>query len=48
MNAQYWIKKPALISHPEGGYYKRFYESTEKHSCKDGRGIRPCMTSIGF
>lgn len=48
MNAQFWIKKLELTPHPEGGYYKRFYESQENHSCQDDRGVRPCMTSIWF
>lgn len=36
------------MSHPEGGYFKRFYKSKENHTCQDKRGIRPCMTSIWF
>lgn len=48
MNAQFWIQKLKLEPHPEGGFYKRFYESKESHQCADGRGIRPCMTSIWF
>ncbi len=48
MNAAFWIDKLNLISHPEGGYYNRFYESNEHHTCTDGRGKRPCMTSIWF
>ena len=48
MTANYWIEKLKLQPHPEGGYYKRFYESTEIHNCSDGRGFRPCLTSIWF
>jgi len=27
MNAEYWIKRLNLEPHPEGGYYRRIYES---------------------
>lgn len=48
MNAAYWISKLGLEPHPEGGYYRRFYESKELHQCEDGRGVRPIMTAIWY
>ena len=30
MNAKYWIEKLNLSPHPEGGYYRQTYKSTEK------------------
>ncbi len=29
-NAEYWIKKLNLITHPEGGYYKEVFKSPEQ------------------
>lgn len=48
MDAAYWISKLGLEPHPEGGYYRRFYESKELHQCEDGRGVRPIMTAIWY
>lgn len=51
-NSGYWINKLELLPHPEGGYYKEIYRSTESIS-RDGlpnrfSGSRSLATSIYF
>jgi predicted cupin superfamily sugar epimerase len=51
-NAQYWVSKLGLLPHPEGGYYKRTFESEERTSDQeltvDFEGERKLYTSIYF
>lgn len=47
----YWIKQLDLIEHPEGGYYRETYRSTEKIEVEVSDGVfqeRDLMTSIFF
>lgn len=44
--AEYWIKKLKLKKHPEGGYYREIYKSSEKISTP--RGKRAASTAIYF
>ncbi len=50
--AQYWIEKLELLSHPEGGYFKEVYRSSEniKQDALPDRfsGSRAFSTSIYF
>lgn len=51
-NAEYWIKKLRLQSHPEGGFYREIYRSPVEISC-DGLPVkynnsRNTSTSIYF
>lgn len=52
MNAHYWVSKLGMLPHPEGGYYKRTFESEERTSDKeltsDFEGQRRLYTSIYF
>lgn len=49
---QTWISKLGLVPHPEGGYYKRTFESEERTSDKELQvnfeGQRKLYTSIYF
>ncbi|MBK3495024.1 cupin domain-containing protein [Viridibacillus sp. YIM B01967] len=49
---QSWISKLGLVPHPEGGYYKRTFESEERTSDKElhvnFEGQRKLYTSIYF
>jgi len=51
-NADYWIEKLRLLPHPEGGYYRETYRSTETlgRSSLPGRfsGDRAVSTAIYF
>ncbi|GIP59846.1 cupin domain-containing protein [Paenibacillus sp. FSL W8-0186] len=51
-NAQYYISKLGLLPHPEGGYYKRTFESEEQTSDQElsveFEGKRKLYTSIYF
>ena len=51
-NAQYWVSKLGLLPHPEGGYYKRTFESEEHTSDQELTvnfvGKRKLYTSIYF
>lgn len=51
-NADYWVSKLGLLPHPEGGYYKRTFESEERTSDEeltvDFDGKRKLYTSIYF
>ena len=51
-NAQEWVTKLGLLPHPEGGYYKRTFESEENTSAQeltvDFEGKRKLYTSIYF
>ena len=51
-DAQYYISKLGLEPHPEGGYYKRTFESEEKTSDEElsvsFEGTRLLYTSIYF
>lgn len=51
-NEQYWISKLGLTPHPEGGYYKRTFESEERISDQELSmnfvGTRRLYTSIYF
>ncbi|MED4071048.1 cupin domain-containing protein [Priestia endophytica] len=51
-NAQYWVSKLGLLPHPEGGYYKRIFESEERTSAQELTvnfdGTRKLYTSIYF
>lgn len=51
-NAQYWIDKLGLIKHPEGGYYKEIYRSSEIISNQELSvkydGLRNLASSIYF
>ncbi|KEO84301.1 cupin domain-containing protein [Tumebacillus flagellatus] len=44
--ASYWIEKLGLEAHPEGGFFKRTYESAGEVETKEG--TRPLSTSITF
>lgn len=46
MSAEKIIQDLKLISHPEGGYYKRTYQSTLKTQA--AHGIRPTGTAIYY
>jgi len=52
MNAQYWIEKLKLEKHPEGGYFREMYRSTnaipQSVLGKDFSGDRSFCTSIYF
>lgn len=51
-NADYWIAKLELLSHPEGGYYKEVFRSNEKIEANNlperYTGPRTFYTSIYF
>lgn len=51
-NAQYYISKLGLLPHPEGGYYKRTFESeeqiTDQELSVEFEGNRKLYTSIYF
>jgi uncharacterized protein len=51
-NADYWINKLQLLSHPEGGYYRETYRSKERATanCLPDRfeGARNFSTAIYF
>lgn len=51
-NLNYWINALEMTAHPEGGYYKVFYESnhyiTDKELVVDFEGTRALSTSIYF
>lgn len=47
-NSKYWINKLGLIKHPEGGYYKETYISTENINHNQFEGTRSLATSIYF
>ncbi|OAB47427.1 cupin domain-containing protein [Paenibacillus antarcticus] len=51
-DAQYYVSKLELDPHPEGGYYKRVFESEEQTSDKEltveFEGMRKLYTSIYF
>ncbi|AOH53582.1 cupin [Peribacillus muralis] len=51
-NAQYWVSKLGLLPHPEGGYFKRTFESEECTSDQaltvNYEGRRKLYTSIYF
>ncbi|WP_436372231.1 cupin domain-containing protein [Cytobacillus sp. BC1816] len=51
-NEQYWVSKLGLTPHPEGGYYKRTFESEECTSDQElsvnFEGTRKLYTSIYF
>ncbi len=51
-NAQHWVSKLGLLPHPEGGYYKRTYESEERTTDNElavsFEGERKLYTSIYF
>jgi hypothetical protein len=42
------IERLALAPHPEGGFYREFFRSTERVTPADGRGERAALTSIHF
>jgi uncharacterized protein len=50
--AEYWIEKLELLPHPEGGFYKEVYRSTEHYDKRclpeRFRGNRSFSTSIYF
>lgn len=50
--AHYWVSKLGLLPHPEGGYYKRTFRSTEQVSDQEltvqFEGTRKLYTSIYF
>lgn len=46
-DATYWIKQLELEAHPEGGYYKRMFESKELFETTDKR-VRHHYSSIYF
>lgn len=48
MDANYWIEKLQLLPHPEGGYYKETYRSTEETSFDRFDGKRAVSTAIYF
>ena len=45
---QDWIEALQLSAHPEGGYFKETYRSTEDHQVLDSGDSRSCGTSIYF
>ncbi|WP_422658887.1 cupin domain-containing protein [Paenibacillus sp. EC2-1] len=51
-NAEYYVSKLGLLPHPEGGYYKRTFESEERTSDQElsvqFEGTRKLYTSIYF
>ena len=51
-DAQYWISKLNLLNHPEGGFYKEIYRSSEYiegiHLKDKRKGNRNLATSIYF
>ncbi len=51
-NAKEWIQKLELLPHPEGGYYKEIYRSSENIDGKllpgNREGVRSISTAIYF
>lgn len=45
-HSQYWINHLELEPHPEGGYYRRIYQST--HLTVTAKGERYCATAIHY
>ncbi len=45
-DATYWIKKLKLQKHPEGGWYREVYRSTQV--VNTAGGLRPASTSIYY
>ena len=48
MDAARRIDELGLAPHPEGGYFRRIFESSVAVVPSDGRGDRPALTSIHF
>ena len=46
--ADYWKKQLQLEKHPEGGFYKRIYESGETLDFPARVGLRPYATAIYY
>ena len=42
------IERLELAPHPEGGFYREFFRSTERVTPSDGRGERAALTAIHF
>lgn len=47
-NAKYWVENLELLAHPEGGYFKEVYRSSNSFSPKGFQGERSYSTSIYF
>lgn len=47
-NAKYWVGNLDLLPHPEGGFYKEVYRSSESFLPKNFDGERNYSTSIYF
>ena len=47
-NAKYWIENLKLLAHPEGGYFKEVYRSSNSFYPKGFKGKRSYSTSIYF
>lgn len=47
-NAKYWVENLDLLPHPEGGFYKEVYRSSESFLPKNFDGERNYSTSIYF
>ncbi|GAA6135776.1 hypothetical protein NBRC116188_25660 [Oceaniserpentilla sp. 4NH20-0058] len=45
-NSQHWIQTLQLEPHPEGGFYRRIYQSTQ--TVQTASGKRPCATAIHY
>jgi hypothetical protein len=49
---EYWVSKLGLVPHPEGGYFRNTFESTERTSDQELQvnfeGLRKLYTSIYF
>ncbi len=48
MTAEYWIEQLQLLPHPEGGYYKETYRSSEEIIFSGFEGKRNISTAIYF
>ncbi len=48
MNAEDWIRRLALAPHPEGGWYRRYYTSTNHQHYPSHNATRPSASAIYY